>query len=149
MKDKGEHISKTEAAYKKFLSASRNTPSLKTLHEKARREMEGMRQNYDEALARLYSSCERLIENSQMKEAYSNCLKVLDFKPDDAKALAWIREAKKFLRNKLMPVYRKSALEESLSNIEKARRLWRQILEEDVANGYYYKKAAAKLRQYK
>ena len=108
-----------------------------------------MKQRYEETLNQLYTNCETYIKNSQMKEAYYECQKILDFKAKDQKAQEWITQAKNVLQNKFKPLYAKSTLEESLSNVEEAVEIWEQIVKEDVKTGYYYKKAKQKLDKYK
>lgn len=150
LKDQGKDLKKIVVpAYRKFLTAAKGFSTLKTLYDKAFRELQSMQQNYEDTLSQLYSNCENFIKNSQMKQAHGECLKIFNFKKKDQKALDWINQAKKSLRDKLKPLYVKSALEESLSNVEEAKELWKQILKEDVATGYYYKKAKAKLANYK
>ena len=76
-------------------------------------------------------------------------LKILDFRKEDEKAPEWISQAKNSLKHQFKPLYVKSALEESLSNVVEAKEIWEKILKEDVETGYYYKKAKLKLDKYK
>ena len=150
LKDQGKDLKKVVApAYRRFLAVAKGFSPLKDLYNKASQELKAMEQNYEDTLSQLYTNCENFIKNSQMKQAYGECLKILNFKKKDQKALNWINQAKKSLRDKLKPLYVKSALEESLSNVEQAKELWQQIIKEDVATGYYYKKAKTKLINYK
>lgn len=148
LKDKGETL-KAVPVYERFLAVAKGSSSLKDLHDKASQELHDMKTTYEETLNQLYENCETLIKNSQMKSAYYTCLKILEFKKEDQKALTWIKQAKKYLKDKLKPVYEKSALEESLSNVTEAMEMWQKILKEDVETGYYYKKAQLKLDKYK
>lgn len=148
LKDRGETL-KAIPAYQKFLNASKNHASLKEAHDKAQKELEDMRNKYEGNLNRLYTSCETLIASSQMKKAYYECLKILNFKKGDQKALSLVAQAKNSLKDKLKPIYSKSTLAESLSHVEEAQELWQQIVKEDVETGYYYRKAKEKLSKYK
>ena len=148
LKDKRETL-KAVPAYERFLAAAKGTLSLKELHDTARQELADMKNSYEKTLNRLYENCEALIKNSQMKNAYYECLKILNFKKNDGKALTWIGQAKNSLKDKFKPLYEKSTLEESLSNVTEAIELWKKIKEEDVETGYYYKKAKIKLDKYK
>ena len=44
-------------------------------------------------------------------------------------------------------IYQNSVLEESLGNIKDARRMWHNILNIDVPDGEYYRKAKIKLKK--
>ena len=150
LKNQGKDLKKVVApAYRKFLASAKGFSALKGLYDKASRELQSLEQGYEDTLNQLYTNCKSFIKSSQMKKAYGECLSILNFKKQDPKAIAWVNQAKKSLRDKLKPLYVKSALEESLSNVEEAKELWKQIVKEDVETGYYYKKAKSKLANYK
>ena len=148
LREKGKTL-QAVPAYEKFLKVAKNQNSLKSTYKKALQELKDMKRTYEETLNRLHTNCETHIKSSQMKTAYYECLKILDFKKEDEKAPKWINQAKNSLKSKFKPLYVKSALEESLSNVEEAKELWEKILKEDVETGYYYKKAKLKLDKYK
>ena len=150
LKSQGKDLKKIVApAYRRFLAAAKDDPGLQDLHNKARGELASMERKYTETLNRLYENCESLVKSSKMKEAYGVCLDILKFKKEDPKALAWAEEAKNFLRKKFKPLYADSVLQESLGRTEDARKIWKQILAEDIEQGFYYQKAKAKLENYK
>jgi hypothetical protein len=45
-------------------------------------------------------------------------------------------------------LYSDSVLEENLGNIESAKVKWKEILENDIDTGDYYKKAKSKMKKY-
>ena len=150
LKDQGKDLKKLVApAYRRFLAAAKDDPALKDLRDKARGELASMERKYDETLKGLYENCESLVKSSQMKEAYRVCLDILKFKKEDQQALAWAEEAKNFLRKKFKPLYAESKLQESLGKTEDAKKIWKQILAEDIEQGFYYQKAKAVLENYK
>ena len=148
LRQKGETL-QAVPVYEKFLKAAKNQASLKSTYNKALQELEDMKRTYEETLNQLHTNCETHIKNSQMKKAYYECLKILDFRKEDEKAPEWISQAKNSLKRQFKPLYVKSTLEESLSNVVEAKEIWEKILKEDVETGYYYKKAKLKLDKYK
>ena len=144
-----ERLLKAANAYDRFVRASRNASSMAKMRKLAAQTAQDIREKYRTTLDQLYSDCENLIDQKQMKQAYPVCKKIMEFKYDDEKAVQWMAEAKDHLRLKLKPIYEKSAQQESLSNIVAARPLWQQIVREDIKGGYYYRKASSKLVKYK
>ncbi|MCY4512053.1 MAG: FHA domain-containing protein [Bdellovibrionales bacterium] len=143
-----ERLLKAADAYDQFVHVSRHESSMAEIRKLATQTAQTIRDTYRTTLDELYSNCEGLIEQKQMKQAYPVCKKILEFKDDDEKAVHWMEEAKTYLRVKLKSIYEKSAQKESLSNIRAARPLWQQIVKEDIEGGYYYEKAIAKLKKY-
>ena len=144
-----ESLLKAANAYDRFVKASRHAAFMTETRQLATQTAQSIREKYKTTLDQLYSNCESLIDQKQMKQAYPVCKRILDFKDDDEKALQWMEQAKSHLRLKLKSVYEESGQKESLSNIAAARPLWQQIVQEDITEGYYYKKAIAKLAKYK
>ena len=139
---------KTAAAYEKFVSIAKNTKYFKKLVEESQNRAQEIRDNYARQLEELYSKCEALIDANNMKEAYPVCKDILNFQKDNKKAQAWMAQARKTLRNKLKPLYEESVLKESLSRVDQAKKIWQQIISEDIKTGHYYKKARIKLKKY-
>ena len=136
-------------AYNVFLKSAKAMSSLKELYNQAETEKNEIQKQYDSRLNALHQSCESLIQQKKMKEAYYDCKKVLLFKDDDKTAKEFIQLAQSTLRKELKPLYKKSREDESFSRIEEAKKLWKEILERDVDDGYYYKKASAQIKKYK
>lgn len=144
-----ERLLQAADAYDRFVKASQHMSSMAETRQLAAQTAQAIREKYKTTLDQLYSDCENLISQKQMKNAYPVCKKILDFKDDDAKAFQWMKQAESYLRLRLKPVYEESTQKENLSNIAAARPLWQQIVREDITEGYYYKKALAKLEKYK
>ena len=137
------------SAYNVFLKSAKGIPALKDLWTQAESERDTIQKAYDDELNKLYSSCENLIESKKMKEAYYDCKKILKFKSEDKQAKNYIQQALSSLKKELKPLYEQSMWHESFSRIEEATKLWKEILEKDVQNGYYYKKAQSQIKKYK
>ena len=140
---------KAVSSYNVFLNSARGVASLKSLYEQAEKERDSIQKEYDDKLSALYESCENLIKNEKMKSAYYDCKKILSFKSHDAKAIAYIDKAKTSLQSEFKPLYEQSLWHESFSRIEEAMSIWKKILEKDIEEGYYYKKAEFQLKKYK
>lgn len=140
---------KAVSAYNVFLKSAKGVSALKELWTQAESERDAIQKAYDDQLNGLYNSCEELIESKKMKEAYYDCKKVLKFKSEDKKAKNYIQQALSSLKKELKPVYEQSMWHESFSRIEEAIKLWKEILEKDVKDGYYYRKAHSQIKKYK
>ena len=145
--DQGKAL-KAVKAYDRFLKSSRGISSLKSLHRQAKSERNFIQNKYDSQLETLLNQCFSLMEQESFKEAYASCKKVLDFKPYEERALRSIQSAKSSLRSEIKPLYEKSQWHESFSRIEEAKKIWAQILETDIKDGYYYKKAQVQIKKY-
>ena len=137
------------SAYNVFLRATKKMRSLQSLRDQAQSARDSLQNKYDEELNRFYTACESKVKNNKMKEAYYACKKFLEFKEDDKRAVEFMGVAKKTLQNKLKPIYEKSMAEESFAKIDEAKRLWSEILDTDIKEGYYYKKAQHHIKKYK
>ena len=136
-------------AYDVFLKSARNFSPLQELYKQAEFDRHDIQKKYDRELARLYESCHTLISRKKLKEAYYDCKKILEFKKDDKKAKEYMNRAKLNLQREFKSIYEQSMLDESFSRIEEAKKLWNEILEKDVKEGYYYKKALSQIKKYK
>ena len=148
LKDQNKPL-KAVSAYKVFLKSARGIASLKKLYETAEQEKEATQKGYDDRLSSLYKSCDSLIESNKMKLAYYDCKEILKFKNHDNKALNSIQKAKQTLQEEIKPLYEKSLWHESFSRVEEAIKIWQEILEKDIKEGYYYEKADFQIEKYK
>ena len=140
---------KVVRAYNKFLNAAKGISALKDLYQQAESEKTSLQEKYDNELARLHQSCEKLINDQAFKKAYYNCKKVLGFKKDDKKAKEHMKMARLTLKKSFKLQYEKSMSEETFARVEEAKNIWKEILEQDIKEGYYYRKALSQLKKYK
>lgn len=145
---KGE-ILKTVAAYKRFIKSVKYISFLQKVSKKAQTEMQLIQKQYDDNLNSLYASCKSLIQKKEFQKAYVYCEKILDFKEEDQVTKDYLKNIKKTLNKKLKPLYTQSIHYESSSQITKAKDLWKDIIKQDIKQGYYYKKARHQLDKYK
>lgn len=136
-------------AYDRFLKAAKNISDLKALYKQAETEKDSLQEKYDNELARLHSSCESLIKDTAFKKAYYNCREILGFKKDDEKAKEYMKMARLSLQKSFKLKYEKSMSEETFARIEEAKKIWKEILEQDIKEGIYYRKALSQLKKYK
>lgn len=146
--DKEKKALKAAAAYDRFLKAARGVSALKSLYKQAEEERNAIQNNYDSTLKSLRDSCLALTENRKFKQAYPSCKRVLQFKNHDKIALSQIGRIKQELMLELKPIYEKAQWHESFSRIKEAFNIWEEILERDIAGGYYYKKAMSQIKKY-
>ena len=144
-----KEVLKVVKAYNVFLESAKGFPELRALSKRAKQERDTIQKNYDDERKSLHQSCERLIKNNKMKEAYYDCQRFLAFKKDDEQAKKYIKLAKQTLREELKPLYEQSMQDESFSKIQQAKKLWKLILDKDINDGYYYRKALSQIKKYK
>ena len=135
--------------YNVFLKAAKGFSPLQELYKQAEEERDSLQNEYDTKLTGLYKSCENLINNNKLKQAYYNCREILNFRKNDKKAREYMKTAKLDLQKEFKSIYEQSMLDESFSRIKEAKKLWTEILEKDIKEGYYYKKALVQIKKYK
>ena len=72
--------------------------------------------------------------------------KALD--PNNAKAAEMNAKVRRELNGKLKELYEESVISEGLGKVDEARGNWKKIMDLDLPEGDYYKKAKSKLRSY-
>ena len=147
----GDYIA-TLQAYKNVTDSSLPDPgnikgSTRTYVKKLKEEMAQKIKQYetDSAQARSQGS---------LKQAVLTLRMAIDIDPtrDDLKELA--ESIKNDLRKQMMVYYQEGILEESFGNVEGgdnragAKEKWKKIIEMDLPDGEYYKKAYIKLKKY-
>ena len=135
------------SAYKSFLKR-KNPSAVSDTVQTAQQELQDMETELDNKLTTAMTSCENLINNKKYKSAHQACKTALTVIPDHKPALQYIQTAVKEINKQLKSLYEESVLNESLGQIEIAKKIWREILEKDIPNGEYYKKARSKLDKY-
>ena len=140
---------KAVIAYNVFLKSAKGIKALKTLYDQAEQERDKIQKEYDDTLNALYESCENLIKSEKMKQAYKDCKGILNFKNHDKRAIASMEKARTTLEKEIKPLYEQSLWHESFARIDEAMKIWGEILEKDIKNGYYYKKADFQIKKYK
>ena len=152
---KAQRVAKSEAevstkvkAFNRFIRAAGKISSLKKLKQKAQTERDAIQKAYDDELQALVDGCVKPMKEKKYKEAYPNCKKVLDFRPDNEEAQENIEKIASTLEKEMKPDYERSVVQESFANIKEAKEIWQSIVKRDIAGGRYYKKAKAQLEKY-
>ena len=146
--DSEAEVSKKVAAYNRFIRAAGKISSLQKLKKQAEEERDAIGKAYDDKLQALVDGCSNPMKEQKLKEAFSNCKKLLDFRPDNKEAQENIEKVTLILEKELKPKYEESVIQESFANIKEAKQIWQAIVKRDIAGGRYYKKAKTQLEKY-
>ncbi len=134
-------------AYKKFLD--RKHPSeIQDTVQTAQSELTSMEEELNSKIQTLLENCQQLIDSKNYKTAYKICQEVFTVSPAHPTAKAHIKTSIEAINNVLKPIYNESVLNESLGQIEIAKKQWLSIMDQDIPNGEYYGKAEKKLSKY-
>ena len=134
-------------AYKKFLSKKHPSAIAETI-QTAQEELTAMEEEINSKTQSLLEKCQQLIDSKNYKEAYIVCQEVFTVAPTHPTASAHIHTSVETLNEALKPIYNESVLNESLGQIEIAKKQWKSIMDQDIPNGEYYTKAEKKLSKY-
>ena len=146
IKESGK-ILKAIPAYQKFLKR-KHPKGVEEIVSQAGEELKAMQDSLQAQISALMSQCQNLMDQKQFKEAHPACVKVLSVSPGNKQAIELADNAIKAIHKELKPIYEDSVLNESLGNIDIAKKHWASILEKDIQNGYYALKAQKKLNKY-
>lgn len=136
-------------SYKRFLRRDHpRDQSLRKIIIKARVELNFMENHIESQFESSFTICENKIKNKRFKEAYPLCQQALQFSPKNPTVLRLIDEINSSLEDELKPIYENSVINESLGSVSEAQVSWKKIIQLDIPDGKYYKKAMQKLRKY-
>ncbi|MDE0152150.1 MAG: FHA domain-containing protein [Bdellovibrionales bacterium] len=141
------NLLKAIPAYKKFLSKKHPSEIAETI-QTAQEELTAMEEEVNSKTQSLLDNCQQLIDAKNYKEAYIVCQKVFTVAPAHSTASTHIQTAVEAINESLKPLYNESVLNESLGQIEIAKKQWQSIMDQDIPNGEYYTKAEKKLSKY-
>ncbi len=134
-------------AYKKFLN-KKHPSAIDDTVETAQSELASMEEELNSKIQTLLDNCQQLVDAKNYKEAYKVCQEVFTVAPAHPTATAHIQTSIEAIHNTLKPIYNESVLNESLGQIEIAKKQWQSIMDQDIPNGEYYNKAVKKLSKY-
>ena len=101
-----------------------------------------------EKVKKKIEECQQHFEGSQMKAAVQSCDEALSEDKENKKAVGLRAKIISELKRTLKTIYEDSFLEENLGNVDAAKEKWKKIIDEDVRDGEYYRKAKEKLKHY-
>lgn len=139
------------AAYEKVLDAKLPDPN--GMKAQSKRTIASIRQAMNSKTSSLQAEAERLYQSQNLKGAVLALRKARVLDPSNFSLPEKIDQYTTELRKQMMAIYQEGILEESFGNIDGdskagAKEKWKKILELDVPDGEYYKKAYIKLKKY-
>lgn len=140
------------AAYEKVLSA--NLPDPKGVKSLSKRNIDSIKKMMNTKTSTLQSEAEKFYQAQNLKGAILSLRKARVLDPSNPDLPDKIDHYTTELRKQMMTIYQEGILEESFGNVDGgeskagAKDKWKKILELDVPDGEYYKKAYIKLKKY-
>ncbi|MGZ3768819.1 MAG: FHA domain-containing protein [Bdellovibrio sp.] len=140
------------AAYEKVLAASLPDPG--GLKAQSKRNITSVKQKMNSSTSGLVSEADKFYQAQNLKSAILSLRKARIIDPENSDVPGKIDQYTTELRKQMMIIYQEGILEESFGNVEGgeskpgAKDKWKKILELDVPDGEYYKKAYIKLKKY-
>ena len=136
-------------AYEKFIKIS-NHKELTAKRDQAKRELTGIKKNFNNRINTLISGCEKKYQQKQWKKAFYACDSVSKVipPPRNKPAVDVMEKAKDRLEIQMKPLYEEAAINESMGNVAVAKDYWNKILLKDVKAGIYYIRSKEKLDNY-
>lgn len=140
------------AAYEKVIDSSLPDPN--GYKNQSRRNIASIRQMMNSKTASLQAEAEKYYQAQNLKGAIMSLRKARSLDPSNDELPPRIDRYVSELRKQMMTLYQEGILEESFGNVDGAeskagaKDKWRKILELDIPDGEYYKKAFIKLKKY-
>lgn len=140
------------AAYEKVMESKLPDPN--GFKGQSQRNIASIRQMMNSKTATLQNEAEKYYQSQNLKGAILALRKARTMDPTNPDLPERIERYTVELRKQMMSIYQEGILEESFGNVDGgesksgAKDKWRKILELDVPDGEYYKKAYIKLKKY-
>ncbi|WP_413583356.1 FHA domain-containing protein [Bdellovibrio sp. HCB288] len=139
-------------AYEKVLSS--RLPDPNSYKAQASRSIASIRSQMNSKTAALQGEAEKLYQAGNLKGAILALRKAKGIDPENPELPEKIDRRVTELRKQMMTLYQEGILEESFGNVDGgeskagAKDKWKKILELDIPDGEYYRKAHIKLKKY-
>ncbi|MNT20157.1 hypothetical protein D3C72_1554560 [compost metagenome] len=158
MYDKAQSIQQTGnpldaiAAFERVVSSK--LPDPKGLRSQSERNIASIRQQMNSKTATLQTEADQAAAAGNLKSAILALRKARQIDPQNPDLVDKIQRHTMDLRKQMMTLYQEGILEESFGNVEGgearagAKEKWKKILQLDISDGEYYKKAYIKLKKY-
>lgn len=140
------------AGYEKVLESKLPDPS--GLKNQSQRNIAAIRQMMNTKTASYQAEADKLYQAQNLKGAIQALRKARQVDPTNDELVPKIDRYTTELRKQMMTIYQEGILEESFGNVEGgeakagAKDKWKKILDLDIPDGEYYKKAYIKLKKY-
>jgi len=142
-------------AIKKFNEVvNSKLPDPKKLKEIAKTRITFIREKIDEKTQKSVAEADTLFQEGKLKQSIGSLRDSLVYDPDNQKVKDKIALYTLELRRQMMTMYQEAIIDESYGIVENtdtrqsAKDKWKRIVEQDIEDGEYYKKAVIKLRKY-
>jgi FOG: FHA domain len=158
MYERAETVQKTGtpldaiAAFEKVISS--RLPDPRGLRSQSERNIASIRQQMNSKTATFQTEADQAASAGNLKTAIMALRKARAIDPQNPELAEKIQRHTMELRKQMMVLYQEGILEESFGNVEGgesragAKEKWKKILQLDIADGEYYKKAYIKLKKY-
>ncbi|HWU42159.1 MAG TPA: hypothetical protein VN132_01935, partial [Bdellovibrio sp.] len=157
--DKAQAVQKTAKnpldaidAFEKVVSSK--LPDPQGLKGQAQSNIASIRKMMNTKTASFQADAQKLYTASNIKGAILALRQARQVDPNNQELATKIEQYTTELRKQMMTIYQEGILEESFGNVEGgeakagAKDKWKKILEQDIPDGEYYKKAYIKLKKY-
>lgn len=140
------------SAYKKVVESK--LPDPKGLKSESQRTIASIREMMNSKTASFQEEADKYYQAQNLKGAILALRKARALDPDNTEITDKIDSYTTELRKNMMVIYQEGILEESFGNVEGgesksgAKEKWKKILEMDIPDGEYYKKAFIKMKKY-
>ncbi|NUN04441.1 MAG: FHA domain-containing protein [Bdellovibrio sp.] len=140
------------SAYEKVLGSSLPDPN--GLKKQSRRNIASIRQKMNSKTASYQADADKYYQAQNLKAAILSLRKARSIDPSNTELQEKIEGYVSELRKNMMVIYQEGILEESFGNVDGgeskagAKDKWKKIIETDIPDGEYYKKAYLKLKKY-
>lgn len=142
-------------AIRKFdIVISSKLPDPKNLKGTAKKRIEFIKQKIEEKTSKSVAQADALFQESKLKLAIGSLRESLVYDPDNQKVKEKIATYTLELRRQMMVLYQEAIIDESYGIVDNtdtrqgAKDKWKKIIDTDIEDGEYYKKAVIKLRKY-
>lgn len=155
---KAEKIQKTQGPLESIAAYLRVTksplPDPHGLKPKSERMIAAIRSEMDKKSQQYIIEADGFAEQKKLKEAVLSLRKAQRVNPTNSSLQERIDDYVNTLKKQMMVYYQESILEESFGNVDGidnktgAKEKWKKIMDLDVPDGEYYKKASLKMKKY-
>lgn len=143
---------KAITAYKKVVDSE--LPDPKKLKAKANSRIEFIKETIDSKIKNGLTNAEQSKKDGNLKSAIKSLRDALIFEPDSRELKQRLASYESDLKLQMMAIYQESVIDESFGYVEGnesrpgAKDKWKQILNTDLEDGEYYRRAYTKLKKY-
>ena len=123
-------------------------PDPNNLKGRAERKIASITKSLSEDQAKYESEGDELVKKSDLKNAVIAYKKAIEINPENETVQGKKSLTLGDLRKQMQQIYQEGILEESVGEVETARNKWRKIIDQNLPEEDYYKKAYLKLKKY-